>query len=127
MTDRIGRGLRPHEVLAQKPDDKGDKKDAQPLSPEAETAVTDVLEMAHRQAKETQSVRFKKTEARAHLARYDAVAKKDGKLFVGGESFALKAAQDQSFTLLEPNEKTIAHIARGLASGEATLISAAIG
>src|SRR5688572_3081778 len=131
MTDRISRGLRPHELLGKNADaaakDKDKDKDQKGLSADANSAVNDVLELAHRQVKEAESVRFKKSDAKAHLSRFDAVAKKDGVLFVAGEQFALKKSLDQNFTLLEPNEKTIAHVARGLASGEATIISAAQG
>lgn len=134
MTERVGRGLRPHEVFgtkaepAEKDTGKELPKDApKDLSPDADSAVTDVLEMAHRQAKEAQSIRFKKNEARAHLSRFDAVAKRDGKLYIGGEITVLKATQDAALTLLPPNEAVITHITRGLASKEATLISAATG
>jgi MoxR-like ATPase len=132
MTDKVGRGLRPHEVFGKKAGAPLDKdapapKEHQDLSPDADSAVTDVLEMTHRQVKEAQSIRFKKNEARAHLSRFDAVAKRDGHLYIGGEATVLKASHDAALTLLEPNANVITHITRGLASKEATLISAATG
>ncbi|MCK6547283.1 AAA family ATPase [Myxococcota bacterium] len=154
MADQVGRGgFRPHELLgrAQAPgrDDgaepvaqeigkaKGDAKDAKdaaprkverrPVSEDAAAVVTDVLELTHRQAREAESIQYKKTNARTALARFEAVAKQDGKLSVGGDSFKLSAKQDAQLVLLEPNAKTITHVASGLASKQATLISAATG
>ena len=146
MADHIGSGFKPHQLRRRGLGDPPAKRragDADPgpagPAPEAPGAapgpgaertdkvVRDVLELTHRPAAEGESVRFKKTDARAAFARQSAVALAEGRLSIGGQSFPVSKAAAKALTLAAPNQAAIAAVFGGLESSAPTLISAAPG